>query len=153
MILENDVKESLSPLGPKDITTASCGADAAPVQNDMPVSSQGKSRCSSNSLRVNYRIIALAGNQPVIVLDSGFELPHATEPEFIPLADASCSKLFELLVVNPLQTGIRAFLQRRFNELRAQAGGASKHAGGALSDATDSEEAPEALLNSQHRPM
>ena len=75
---------------------------------------------SPNSLRVGYCVTATANGQAVIKLDSAFELPHAIEPEFIPLADASCSKLFELLVSTPLQTGIRAFLQRRFDELRLQ---------------------------------
>jgi len=79
-----------------------------------------KARCALNNLGVTYRIVAMAGDQPVIILDSAFELPCALQREFIPLADASFAKLFELLVSTPLQTGIRAFLQGRFDELRAQ---------------------------------
>ena len=111
---------------------------------------------SSNGLRINYRIDALAGSQTVMVLESGFELPRATEPEFIPLADASCSKLFELLVATPLQIGIRAYLQRRFDELRAQPKETAARAGttwapsGNLQNDAEDEQARALMLKPQH---
>jgi hypothetical protein len=100
--------------------TAEIQDPAVMQQNTAPGQPSDTAANASNSLRIAYKIAATSGDQSVMVLDSSFELPCALHPEFIALADTSCSKLFELLVSTPLQTGIRAFLRTRFEELCSQ---------------------------------
>jgi hypothetical protein len=78
----------------------------------------------ATNLRVAYHVVATSGEREVIALDSCYDLPRALEKDFLPLTEDSCSKLFELLVMAPLQTAIRAFLQHRFEELQLHSGDA-----------------------------
>ncbi len=67
-----------------------------------------------HTLRVEYEIRVLGGNEVVANIKSRFDLPLALKEESLARTDGDFADVFDKIIVAPLLTQVRASLQSRF---------------------------------------
>lgn len=68
-----------------------------------------------HTLRVEYVIRVVGGNEVVANIESRFDLPLALKEESLARTDGDFPEVFDKIVVAPLLTQVRAHLQSRFD--------------------------------------
>jgi len=70
---------------------------------------------AEGTVRLDYDLVLRGGGGEVVRMKSQLVLPLALEPENLPQTDVSFPELVDQVIVRPLVTKFRSFLQRRFD--------------------------------------
>lgn len=85
----------------------------------MPCDKQAKKCLADHTLRLDYEMVLRGGREEVVRVKSELVMPLALELENMAQTDLSFPELFDRVIVRPVVTKFRSFLQKRFDAASA----------------------------------